>query len=238
MKGLALGVAACCAVNLGARRFLPPPPHDPIGMRLRADSAVGDAALMGLGMRRLAADLGLVRLLLYYGTPEEAGVVKEEPGSHPFTGREHVEKSYGGGVYRELAPRAERVLDIDPSFTYVALYASGALAFNLNRPDEALQVLQYALARNPDNLDLKSYAAAVGFQVHGDAGAVIRLLGPTLSRPDCPTMIKSMVAFLLLRQGRRAEAIALYLQIIETSRDPGYVSTARRMLDALGAAHR
>jgi tetratricopeptide (TPR) repeat protein len=237
MKALALGLAASCALNLAALRAHPPRPADAVGTRLRADSAVEDAALLGLGMRRLAADLGLVRLLVYYGTPEDPSVVREEPGSHPFTGMAHVEKSYGGGEYEELGPRAERVLDIDPGFTYVALYAAGALAFNLNRPGEALDVLGYALKRDPENLELKSYVAAIGFHQHGDAAEVLRLLEPTISQPDCPTMIKSMVAFLMLRTGRKSDAIKLYLRIIETSRDPGYVSTSRRMLDGIGAAH-
>lgn len=234
MRPLAAALAACCALNVGAGALRAKAGPDPLGVRLRADSAVEDAALLGLGMRRLAADLGLIRLLIYYGTPEDAGVVQEEAGSHPFTGMERVEASWGGGGYPELGPRAERVLDIDPSFSYVAIYAAGALAFNLNRPDEALGVLDYGLKRDPGNLTYRSYIGAIGFHRRGDRAQVIRMLEPALAEPDCPTMIKSMVAFLYLREHRRAEAIRLYTEIVETSRDPGYRSTAARMLATLG----
>lgn len=238
MRELIVGVAACCALNGALRLRLPTPSTNGPEIRLSADSAVEDAALFGLGMRRLAADLGLVRLLVYYGTPEEAGVVVEEPGSHPFTGMEHVEKSWGGGSYGQLGPRAERILDIDPGFTYVAIYASGALAFNLNRPDDALAVLRYALARQPDSLELKEYVAAIGFHRHGNREEVARILEPMLSQPDCPTMIKSIMASLYLKMGRRDKAVALYRDILETSRDAGYRNLARRMLAALGSPAR
>lgn len=230
MRELVAGLAACCALNGAIRPHLAGEGRDLVGVRLQADSAVEDAALFGLGMRRLAADLNLVRLLVYYGTPEEAGVIVEEPGSHPFTGMEHVEKSWGGGVYPEMASRAERILDIDPGFTYVALYTAGALAFNLNRPGDALAVLRYALARDPDNFELKEYVAAVGFHEHGNREEVARILEPMLSKPDCPTMIKSMMASLYLRMGRRAKAISLYRDILETSRDAGYRNLARNKL--------
>ncbi len=235
LRPLALGLAACCTLNLAATRLAPAPKAAAAGVRLNADSAVEDAALLSLGMRRMAADLGLVRLLIYYGTPEEAGVVSEEPGSHPYLDPMHPELAWGGGHYPELASRAERVLDIDPSFTYVAIYAAGALAFNLNRPDQALDVLRYAAARNPGDVELAQYMAAVGFSRTGDKRRVLRLLEPMLSRPDCPTMIKNMVAYLYLSRGDRARAAALYREIAESSRDPGYRGIARMMLRRLEA---
>ena len=47
-------------------------------------------------------------------------------------------------------------------------------------------------------------------------------------------MIKSMVAFMYKRAGRREDALRLYRDIVATSRDEGYRQTAHRMLRDLG----
>ena len=155
------------------------------------------------------------------------------PGIETFN-PEHPEWSYGGGRYPELGLRAMRILDIDPTFSYAALYVSGALAFNLNRPDEALGVLAYALERDPLNLQYQTYVAAIGFKKRGDIEGVIRILEPVLAAPDCPTMIKSMMAFLFKKTGRTEKAARLYREILEASGDAGYREAAARMLKELG----
>ncbi|MBI5629371.1 MAG: hypothetical protein HY921_00635 [Elusimicrobia bacterium] len=226
-------LAASAALNLAALRLGPSASRDPLGVRLSADNAVESASLMSFGMRRLAADLGLIRLLVYYGTPEPDSreAHEGEPGHHhePFDS-DHPERSWGGGFYPELGPRARRLLDIDPKFSYPALFSAGALAFNLNRPQEALGLLEYGLKRDPGNFQFHAYIAAIGFHKRGDIAQSVRLLEPVLGQPDCPTMIKSMVAFLYKKSGQREKAIRLYREIIETTRDVGYRETAERML--------
>jgi len=193
---------------------------------------VETASLFALGMRRLAADLALIRLLVYYGTPEEPQEAPEPRPHEPFH-PEHPERYWAGGRYPELGPRALRILDIDPFFSYAALYSAGALAFNVGRPEEALDLLRYALSRDPANVQYQATAAAIGFYRKGESESVIRLLGPLVESPDCPTMIKNMVAFLYKRSGRREKAIRLYREILEVSRDPGYREIARRNLREL-----
>lgn len=215
---LALGV--CAGLNLGAFRATAPKMPPP-ALSLAPETAVETAALLGLGMRRLAADLELVRLLVYYGTSE--------------TGNEEQDLATGGGHYPEVGPRTRRIIELDPSFSFAVQYGAGALAFNLNRPDEALDILEFALKRDPDNANYKAYIGAVAFARHGDIRGVVRLLEPMLSSPDCPTMIKSMVAFMYRRLGERRKAVALYLDIAEHSPDAGYRSTAERALRELAS---
>ncbi len=219
------GLALCALLNAAAAGLRPPVGLGGLARALSPETAVETAALFSLGMRRLAADAGLVRLLLYYGSAEEEGV-------HAHEGRDHAH-SWGGGRYDELGPRALRILDADPTFSYAALYSAGALAFNLDRPEEALRVLEDALRRDPRNFQYKAYIAAVGFHKKGQPEGVLRLLEPVLSEPDCPTMIKNMAAFLYVRAGRRREAAALYREIHETSRDEGYRRLAERELARL-----
>ncbi|MDD5655841.1 MAG: hypothetical protein PHF00_01105 [Elusimicrobia bacterium] len=221
---LAAGLLLCAVLNGVSHRLRPQ--AWPLARPLAAQASVEDAALFSVGMRRLAADLELVRLLIYYGTPQaQAGEALE-----PHAEGARVRSS----AYPGLARRTMRILDKDPSFGYVALYGAGALAFNLNRPGDALEVLRYALSRDPGNRQYLAYIGAVGFHRSGDERGVIKLLEPVLHEPDCPTLIKHMVAFLYVRTGQRRQARLLYREILETSQDEGYRAMAARALERLG----
>lgn len=217
----ALALAVCAGLNSLALRASAPARVAASGIALEPETAVQSAALLGLGMRRLAADLEFVRLLVYYGTTE--------------TGDEEAELATGGGHYPEVGPRGRRIAELDPTFSYAVQYAAGALAFNLHRPDQALELLRYALSQDPDNLQYRQYIGAVGFSKEGDIRKVVELLEPMLGRADCPAMIKSMVAFMYQRLGRTRDAIKLYLDIAENSKDPGYRAIARTQLEKLAA---
>jgi len=221
MRELAAGLALCAALNAGFFAAWTPPPR-PIPLKLDPETAIESAGLLSLGMRRVAADAGMIRLLIYYGTVE--------------TGSDEEAAVQGGGSYPEIGARARRILALDPTFSYASLWAAGALAFNLKRPDEALALLDDALKADPGNWKYRAYVAAIGFKKKGDSGRVLALLEPTLSQPDCPTMIKSMVAFLYERAGRRDDAIRVYREILATSRDEGYRHNARRKLEELGVS--
>lgn len=221
MRELLAGAALSAALNAGFFAAWQPP-RAALPLRLSPETAVESAGLLSLGMRRLAADAGMIRLLIYYGTLEQ--------------GADEEAAAQGGGKYPEIDARARRILGLDPTFDYAALWAAGALAFNLQRPDEALSLLEDALKAQPDDWKYRAYIAAIGFQKKGDPDRVLALLQPTLSDPDCPTMIKSMVAFLYEKRGRAADAAALYRDIVRTSRDPGYRANARKRLQALGVS--
>lgn len=232
MNGAALGpvaaaLAALALLNSLASRAFEPPHPPPTELRLGYDDAVRNVGLMSLGMRRLAADLDFVRLLMYYGAAEDGG----EAAHEEHEGREHG----SGGTYPELAPRAIRILDLDPWFSYAAQYAAAALAFNLDKTDDALAVLRHASARDPKNWQYRSTVAAIGFRRDGDLAKVRSELLPVVRDPDCPTMLKHIVAYLERRLGHREEAIHLYREILG-SRDKGYHGMAERALMELGAA--
>lgn len=218
MRELLLGAALCAGVNAGTSSLRPP--MRAAAPKLEAESAVQTTGLMSLGMRRLAADLELIRLLVYYGTPEP--------------GQSESAFENGGGHFPEVGPRARRILDLDPSFSYAAFYAAGALAFNLERPDEALDLLETAGKNDPANAQYALYVAAVGLARKGDARRAVEALEPMLASPDCPTMLKSMAALMHRRLGHKKRAAEIYLDILGTSRDSGYRDIARRGLESMG----
>lgn len=228
--GLVLALAATAGLNLLVRPYLPARGLSS-RMNIEAEGAIETAALFSLGMRRMAADLALIRIIIYYGTPED----RPDYRDHDAHGDTHDRgRRGGGGSYPRLAALSMRLLDLDPLFSYGALFGAGALAFNLDRPDDALKVLQYALARDPKNIQYQAYIAAIGFHEKGDPESVIRILEPFIEDPECPTMIKSMMAFLYRRNGRIKDAIRLYLDIYENSRAENYRRSALKNLKELG----
>lgn len=215
-----LVLSLCAALNFMAlqasRPAIPPP-----AISLSPDTAVQSATLLGLGMQRLAADIEFIDLLVYYGTPENG----------PAGGRSFAT---GAGDYPELGPRGRRIAELDPTFDFAVEYAAGALAFNVGRPDEALALLRFALRGDPGNSRYQQYLGAVAFAQNGDIRSVVDVLGPLTQQPDCPAMIKSMVAFMELRLGERDKAVSLLRDLAEHSLDPGYKAIARTQLERLG----
>ncbi|HBL17120.1 MAG: hypothetical protein A2X36_01505 [Elusimicrobia bacterium GWA2_69_24] len=232
MKEVALALALLAAAQGLAARSVRPPYPALDQMRLGAEDAVTGAALLSLGMRRLAADLAFIRLLIYYGTPEDEGGAHDD--GHGHGSGTHGEEDYGAGCYAELGPRIQRILDMDPFWKYPVLYGAGALAFNLKRPEEALALLRQGLAAAPRDPQYLSTLAAVGLQQRGDTAQVIGELTPLLADPETPTMIKHLVAFMNQRLGRREEAIRLYREILD-SRDDSYRALAREALGRMKA---
>ena len=223
--GLA-AAAAAAALNL-AYRGIPVPAYPPAAaVSLAGEGVVASVSLWSLGMRRLAADLGFVRLLVYYGTSEEGREEEVERSEHGG--------AFGADLYMEMLPRARRILAIDPYWPYPVMYGASALAFNLQRPQEALALLAEALTYKPRDKQFLATVAAVGFQRKGDLSRALDELMPAVDAPDSPTMLKNVAAYMNERSGRRDVAIRLYREILD-SRDVSYNDSAQRGLQRLGA---
>lgn len=234
--GLALPAAALAAWAAGgfaagtAYRSPFPPPGE---IRVPAEGAAGDMFSLAFGMRRLFADLWFVRLMQYYGTPELLPGDAPEEHSAASEHHHHHQGLNGEGDYPEFLPRARHVLEIDPGFTAAALYGAGSLAFNLNRPAEAEELLTYALKYSPKEWKYLTVLAAIGYSKAEDPVAVAASIAPLLKEPDCPVMLKQLAAFLNKKNGNLAAAAAIYADIAATSHDVFYVDNARRELDKL-----
>ncbi|MFH2204433.1 MAG: hypothetical protein ABIJ96_15055 [Elusimicrobiota bacterium] len=256
---LAVSTIAVLALNRAGiqLRSLPFPP--PTELRLAADDAVTNASLLTLGMRRLATDIMLIRTMVYYGTKEEemsleyrkrVGLLQHKSIEHDHNdGHDHGHHHGDGGdprfekigyltsrgVYPELQPKGLRMLGMDPYWKYPVLFVAGALAFNQDRPHEAVELLRAARRYMPDEDRYLAYTAAIAFHKKGDMQEVINELSPLLADEDTPTMIKNMVAYMNVRLGDKKTAIRLYKEILN-SRDDRYHSVARGALTKLGVA--
>ena len=174
--------------------------------------------LLNLGLRRLAADIAMVRLLIYYGSSEAMA--------------DDLNPPKGVTLYPGILPRAQEILSLDPSFSYVRFYAAGALAFNLGRPDEAIELLREGLILDPDNSKYKAYIAAIAFSQKGDARQAVEALSPYLNSPKTPSMIKNVAAFIYLRLKKWPQAAELYQELLK-SKDAGYRKEAKKMLEKI-----
>jgi len=164
-----LAMLACLSVSillsiLVSLAFSNPYPRPKIAAS--SQYAVIDMCGVLFGARRLASDIAWVELLQYYGSPEKpidkdaefdlswdmtkflfgVKLEKEECHKHGCIEEGHYHPDFSGGVYPDLYQNCLRVAELDPFFSYVYLYGAGALAWNLNRPDEAIKLLEAGIS--------------------------------------------------------------------------------------------
>lgn len=208
-----------------------PPPYE---IRVPAAGAAGDMFSLALGARRLFADLWFVRLMQYYGTPEDIDGEEDECPDHP--GQHHHHRGMNGeGNYPEFLPRARHILELDPHFATAGLYGAGALAFSLDRTAQAQELLDFGIKQSPREWKYPLLLAAIGYSKAAEPMKIAETIRPVLSDPDCPVMLKQLAAFLNKRAGNLAAAAAIYADIAATSKDMAYVANARRELAKLAS---
>lgn len=223
-----------------------------------------DFASVVFGIRRLGADIAWIQLLQYYGSPEKPldkdrefqlswdmtkylfGVrIEKEVCSEPGCLHEdHYHPQLEGGVYPAFARYCYRIIALDPFYYYAYLYGGGALAWNLDRPDEALKLLEHGILvmeKHKRNItrdihqpywQLNLYASAIVYRTSGDFAGMIRLLETAVRQPDAPNMVKSILANIYQKQQRYAEAVRLWIEIYD-SRDQSYRANAERKINEL-----
>lgn len=230
------------SVHMGSRATFPFPPFTTlvwdIGREfervtsyekpLGAEGGYRDFAGVLLGMRRLAADVAWVSVLQYYGTHEQDA--KEDHDD----GHTHGHGPYDGGRYFALKKMVLRVMRLDPSMQYATLYGAGALAFNLDRPQEALELLEEGIRNSPTYWRYRLYVGAILFKQKGQFDEMINLLEDAITYPDCPTMVKSILAGIYKDRKDYARALRVWLDVLENPRtDVWYRSQAEKQIQEL-----
>lgn len=237
---LSLGLAAALfAAAAGMSGALWRPLRPPFQRPVLEDYAMTDAGFTLLGMRRLGADLAFIQMLQYYA--------REDEGEEHRPGERAKHFHMGGEGEADLHPDVRltffpalrehilRVGALDPYFHYAFLFGAGALAFNLNRPDEALDVLRAGARADPAFWRYRLYAGAIAYRRSAEPEKAVALLEEAALDPDCPTLLLNILANIHLKQGNVRRAAEIYAHIARTSRDEGYVQLARRKLQELGA---
>jgi hypothetical protein len=204
------------------------------------------------GARRLGADIAWIQLLQYYGSTEtpvdkdaeyqlSCDMVKylfgqkvSEKGEEDGCSEEgHFHPNLQGGVYQDLYRHCQRVVQLDPFFSFAYLYGAGSLGWNLNRPDEAIELLRSGIS-NMENYKAEItkdprqpywqfhlYLAALTYTKTGESDKMRELLETAVLQPECPNMVKVLLANIYQKDSLFLPALKLWLGIYDSG-DPSY----------------
>ncbi len=181
-----------------------------------------DSMLAASGLRAAAADLAWVQLLQYMAgnLPELA----DRPG------RRHD----------RVLELSRRIIRLDPSFHRAALYGASVLGWfeEVDRPDEALALLEEGIRRSPEEPLYKLYLAALAFKRKGDDGRMTALLEASFDDPRTPTTMRAILANLYARRGEDDKAALTWRRILDNPVDAEEHPRARQKLAQLRASGR
>ncbi len=193
-------------------------PLTPIKFAPMPQYAMMDMVMACSGARRLGAALAWVQFLQYYGTRENEA-----------------------DKYKDFLQYCWRIVYFDPFASYAYLTGSAGLAWNLGRPEEALQLLEYGIkvtdeygagmtsdARQPF-WQYHLYISAIIYKQKGDFSNMIQMLMTAARQPNCPNMLKAVLANVLESTGDYKGSVKLWLEIY-ASKDPMYFQKAEEKI--------
>lgn len=173
-----------------------------------------DTGSVVLGARKAGAALAFIQTLQYYGGPVQPG---EE-----------------GLAFPRLAEYGRRMLSLNPYYRYGVLYVAGVLAFNnfSNRPDEALSLIAQALQGDPKYWRYQMFTAAIGYAKDHRTAESVASLEESIKDPECPSLIKHILAGIHRKEGRYVRAAEIYAALLD-ARDPDYSERAKKNLEEM-----
>lgn len=201
-----VGAIVAWAGSAGARRPLPPFEH-----AVSSRHAPQDLGAVLLGARKVGASLAFIQLLQYYGGPSD--------------------RAEDGRGFPRLLNYGDRMLSIFPTYHYGVLYTAGFLAFNnpINRPGEALALLARAREKDPKFYRYGMLAAAIGYTEDERSEESVKILDEFVRDPECPSMIKHILANIHRKAGRYDRAAQIYAELLD-ARDTDYAARAEKNL--------
>lgn len=172
-----------------------------------------DAGMIASGFRSAAGDIAYVQFLEYLGGPR---LPEEDPNRS----------------YDLLKTFALRVVRINPYFRRAYIESAGILAWfrGINRPDEAMEILQEGIRYNPDYWPLRSYVGAIGYKQAGQFDKMTGMLESAIQDPGCPLLIKEILANAYKSHQRYADAIRIWRMVLDEPNAQQDYDHARRAI--------
>jgi len=193
-----------------------------------------DLSTVAAGIRRLGADITWIDLLQYYGSPEDVSAPEKihhslEALSSVLGWEVECHHSFEGGEYPELLTYCQRIVRLDENFLYAYQFGAGALAWNQNRVDEAIELLREAIEKHPREKIFPTYLAAVVYRKELKEKEAIDILLKIVEEPSAPNLVRVIVANYLEKQKNYRLAYQLWWQVWQSG-DPMYRSKSRQKL--------
>ena len=181
---------------------------------MQEDEGFQDIAGLVMGFRKASADIAWVQLIQYCGGEQ---VQESAPGG---------EKKLG-----KLKTMTERVVRIDPYFHEAYLFSAGILAWfkSVDRPEEAVELLEEGISNNPRYWQFRIYLAAIMYKNKGDYGRMLSKLEEAVSYPDCPNIIKTILANYYKMQEEYGKALAVWKSVLDSG-DTSYLFRAEEQV--------
>jgi tetratricopeptide (TPR) repeat protein len=189
--------------------------YPPYLRTVEARFAAQDAGIVLLGARRVGASLAFIQTLQYY--------------AHPWMVAMDAQSAAPG-----LLTYGRRMLSLNPLHRYGVQYVAGVLGFNngTRRIPEALQLLKEASTVDPSYWRYRALAGAIAYQQDARNQEAADLLEAAVDSPECPSMIKNILAGLHKKAGRIPRAVELYEELL-MARDRNYADRAREALEEI-----
>jgi hypothetical protein len=169
-----------------------------------------DVVLILAGFRSVAADIAWVQLL------------QNTSGSAPL--EENTRRTFP-----TLKDDTLRIVRIDPFFRRAYLFSAGILAWfpSANRPEEALEILREGIRNNPDVWVFRSAVGAIVYKRKEDFGKAASLLEDAVRQPDCPALIKSILANIYKELRNYRRSLEIWNAILDDPSAQDYHARAR-----------
>jgi len=162
------------------------------------------------GVRRISSDIAWIQVLQYYGSPEDEN---EEYNHEHKEGHCHHGINFGGGKYYDLLKLCQRTIRLDPYFYYAYLYGSASLAWNLNRDDEGIKLLDEGIKNCPKYWQFYLYKMAIIYKKLDKYKEMVHLLEKVIKEQNCPLMVKAILANIYKRLGEYQKSLELWTEI-------------------------
>jgi len=186
-----------------------------------------DAAFLSAGFRRLAADVAWIQYLQFLGV--------REFGRGGYATQEELDS---GVQYPGLMRRTLRVVRLDPWFRQAYLYGASVFAWSsaTKSPENAIALLREGIHYDPDYWMYHTFLAAIAFKEKDQFDKMAGTLENALIHPDCPAVIKSILANFYKKEKRYADALRIWQGLLTDDSAPEYHERAAGEIIRLRAA--
>jgi len=172
---------------------------------------------MSMGYDALLADIYWTRAVQYYGAQFDAG----------------------GSQFSEMYPLMSIAFTLDPRLTVVPTTGSILLSepspIGAGRPDQAVELLQQAIAAKPDDWQLYASLGFVYYWYMKDYQHSSQVYLEGSQRPGAPILMKGMAARVAELGGSRETSMMVWSEIYQNSSEPRARENAKEHLLALHA---
>jgi tetratricopeptide (TPR) repeat protein len=175
----------------------------------KAPSAFRAAAFL-TGLKIPASHIFWIQTLQYYGDPTNA--------------RER---------YKKLFDYCRLTSDLNPHFLKPYELGTSVLAFQVNRPQEAAELLRRGIEENPGSTRLKVLLAAVGYMNADKYEAILPILEGIIRSGEAPPMMINILANTYQKVGRWDDAVRVWRWILSHSTKAEEKELAVRALEKL-----